>query len=107
MASAYHHLPITTPLWYMALFGVGAVIMRGAGCTINDMWDRKYDAAVGKPRIRFIILFAKRIERTKNRPIARGDVTQFQALTFLGVQLSAGLAILTQLNWYSCVWFLL
>lgn len=66
--------------------------MRGAGCTINDMWDRKYDAAV---------------ERTRNRPIARGDVTQFQALSFLGVQLTAGLAVLTQLNWYSCVSVLL
>jgi 4-hydroxybenzoate polyprenyltransferase len=48
MASTIHHLPITTPLFYMGLFGVGALIMRGAGCTINDMWDAKYDAAVGK-----------------------------------------------------------
>jgi hypothetical protein len=47
MASTMHHLPITTPLFYMGLFGVGALIMRGAGCTINDMWDAKYDAAVG------------------------------------------------------------
>jgi 4-hydroxybenzoate polyprenyltransferase len=38
--------------------------------------------------------------RTRNRPLARGDITQFQALSFLGLQLSAGLAVLTQLNWY-------
>ena len=60
--------------------------MRGAGCTVNDMWDVKFDKAV---------------ERTQNRPLARGDITQFQALTFLGGQLSLGLAVLTQLNWYS------
>ncbi|GHJ84338.1 hypothetical protein NliqN6_0740 [Naganishia liquefaciens] len=86
MASTANHLPVTMPLFYLALFGTGAIIMRGAGCTINDMWDSKIDKAV---------------DRTRNRPIARGDVSQFQALTFLGVQLSAGLAILTQLNWYS------
>jgi len=86
MASTAVAAPLTTPLWYMALFGVGAMIMRGAGCTINDMWDMKIDRAV---------------DRTKLRPLAAGDVTPFQALCFLGVQLSAGLAILTQLNLYS------
>ncbi|KIR32687.1 4-hydroxybenzoate polyprenyl transferase [Cryptococcus deuterogattii MMRL2647] len=86
MASTVHHLPPTTPLFYMSLFAVGAVIMRGAGCTINDMWDWKMDA---------------KVERTKTRPLAAGDVTQFGALTFLGAQLTAGLAVLTQLNWYS------
>ena len=40
------------------------------------------------------------IERTKTRPIPNGDVTVPQAVGFLGVQLSAGLAVLTQLNWY-------
>jgi 4-hydroxybenzoate polyprenyltransferase len=35
------------------------------------------------------------------RPLAAGDLTTFQALSFLGVQLSLGLAVLTQLNWYS------
>lgn len=98
MASTVNHLPITTPLLYMSLFGLGALIMRGAGCTINDMWDAKYDAAVGTLSLKCI---ADGLERTKNRPLARGDVTQFQALTFLGAQLSAGLAVLTQLNWYS------
>lgn len=47
MASTANHLPITTPLFYLALFGTGAIIMRGAGCTINDMWDSKIDKAVG------------------------------------------------------------
>nr|XP_018264530.1 4-hydroxybenzoate polyprenyl transferase [Kwoniella dejecticola CBS 10117]OBR86688.1 4-hydroxybenzoate polyprenyl transferase [Kwoniella dejecticola CBS 10117] len=88
MASTALHLPPTVPLFYISLFGLGALIMRGAGCTINDMWDAKMDA---------------KVDRTKSRPIAAGDVTQSQALSFLGLQLSAGLAVLTQLNWYSIV----
>ncbi|KAJ3106875.1 Para-hydroxybenzoate--polyprenyltransferase, mitochondrial precursor (PHB:polyprenyltransferase) [Phlyctochytrium planicorne] len=70
----------------LALFGAGAFIMRGAGCTINDMWDKDID---------------KKVDRTKDRPLASGQISQFQALVFLGAQLSCGLAILTQLNMYS------
>jgi len=86
MASTINHLPPSVPLFYMGLFGVGALVMRGAGCTVNDMWDVEFDKAV---------------ERTKGRPLAAGDVTQFGALCFLGGQLGVGLAVLTQLNWYS------
>lgn len=39
--------PVSIWLTNLALFGVGAVIMRSAGCTINDMWDAKIDAKVG------------------------------------------------------------
>ena len=67
---------------------LGAFIMRGAGCTINDMWDKDFDGQVA---------------RTRNRPIASGDITQFQALTFLGAQLTAGLGVLLTLNNYRCV----
>ncbi|CZS99426.1 related to para-hydroxybenzoate polyprenyltransferase precursor [Rhynchosporium agropyri] len=55
--------------------------MRGAGCTINDLWDRNLD-----PHVR----------RTRLRPIARGAVTPFKALAFTGVQLFTGLGILLQ-----------
>lgn len=41
-----------------------------------------------------------KLERTRERPLANGDITQKQALTFLGAQLTAGLAVLLQLNWY-------
>lgn len=41
------HLPPSTLAWNTLLFGAGAFIMRGAGCTINDLWDRKLDAQVG------------------------------------------------------------
>ena len=70
----------------MTLFLSGAFVMRGAGCTINDMWDRNIDS---------------KVERTKTRPLASKEVTPFQALVFLGGQLSIGLCILLQLNWYS------
>ncbi|XP_023312782.1 4-hydroxybenzoate polyprenyltransferase, mitochondrial-like [Anoplophora glabripennis] len=72
--------------YMLALFGIGALVMRGAGCTINDMWDRDIDA---------------KVERTKDRPLVNGDVSLKQAFLFLGGQLSVGLIILLQLNWYS------
>ncbi|KAF8324422.1 4-hydroxybenzoate polyprenyl transferase [Cantharellus anzutake] len=86
MASYAHLSPPTVPLTYIALFGTGSLIMRSAGCTINDMWDRDLDRAV---------------DRTKTRPIANGDITRVQALWFLGGQLTMGLGVLLQLNWYS------
>ena len=64
-----------------ALFFAGAVIMRGAGCTINDLWDRNLDPQV---------------ERTRLRPIARRAITPQKAIVYLGFQLFAGLAILLQ-----------
>ncbi|XP_053673974.1 4-hydroxybenzoate polyprenyltransferase, mitochondrial [Anopheles nili] len=70
----------------LGLFGVGAFIMRGAGCTINDLWDRDIDAKVA---------------RTRNRPLVAGEITPFDALVFLSGQLGVGLLVLLQLNWYS------
>lgn len=63
------------------LFASGALIMRGAGCTVNDLWDRNLDPHVA---------------RTRLRPIARGAITPFRGLVFTGAQLMAGLAILLQ-----------
>ncbi|XP_004391032.2 4-hydroxybenzoate polyprenyltransferase, mitochondrial isoform X1 [Trichechus manatus latirostris] len=75
------------PDWYMlSLFGTGAVLMRGAGCTINDIWDRDYD---------------KKVSRTANRPIAAGDISTFQSFVFLGGQLTLALGVLLCLNYYS------
>ncbi|CAG9834516.1 unnamed protein product [Diabrotica balteata] len=72
--------------YMMALFATGALVMRGAGCTINDMWDKDIDG---------------KVERTKERPLVNGDISMKQALVFLSGQLSVGLAILLQLNWPS------
>ncbi|KAL8620370.1 hypothetical protein ACOMHN_012995 [Nucella lapillus] len=77
------HLPDP---WILTLFGVGAFFMRGAGCIINDMWDTDFD---------------KKVERTKQRPLASGELTHRQALVFLASQLSISLGILLQLNNYS------
>lgn len=63
--------------------------MRGAGCSINDLWDRNLDPHV---------------TRTKFRPIARGAITPFQGLAFTGAQLLAGLGILVQFP-TSCLWY--
>lgn len=68
--------------WLFLLFCVGAVVMRGAGCVINDLWDRDFDRAV---------------ERTKQRPLASGAVSPKQALAFLAFLLLIGLGILLQL----------
>lgn len=68
--------------YLMALFAVGSVIMRGAGCVVNDLWDRDLDRSV---------------ERTKNRPLASGQVSVKQALGFTAALLIVGLLILVQL----------
>ena len=67
----------------MALFLVGALVMRGAGCTFNDIIDRDIDAKVA---------------RTATRPLPAGQVSVRAAWLFLGLQLAAGFAVLLQLN---------
>ncbi|WP_395674363.1 4-hydroxybenzoate octaprenyltransferase [Inquilinus sp.] len=70
-------------LWYWLLFGIGAVVMRGAGCTVNDILDRDFDA---------------RVARTRTRPIPSGAVSPTQAVLFLIAQLLLGFLILVQFN---------
>jgi 4-hydroxybenzoate polyprenyltransferase len=65
------------------LFAVGALVMRSAGCVVNDLWDRDIDRMVA---------------RTAGRPLASGMLGPRQALAFLAVLLLVGLAILLQLN---------
>lgn len=109
LAAPQAGLPPSALAWNLALFGTGALIMRGAGCTINDLWDRDIDKAVGA-------LYAFAVpprslkagaDRTKARPLAAGVVSVNEAIGFLGLQLAAGLCVLTQLNQYryalSCV----
>jgi 4-hydroxybenzoate polyprenyltransferase len=67
----------------LALFFVGAFVMRGAGCTWNDITDRDLDA---------------RVERTRSRPIPAGQVSVPQAMAFLVLQALIGLAVLLQFN---------
>ena len=74
--------PWPNPL-HCALFLVGAVAMRGAGCTYNDIVDRDLDT---------------RVERTRDRPLPSGQVTLKGALAFLGLQALIGLLVLVQFN---------
>src|SRR5258708_3115893 len=68
---------------WMALFAVGALVMRGAGCTWNDIVDRKVDAGV---------------ERTRGRPLPSGELKLHHALIWMALQLVVGAAILFKLN---------
>lgn len=70
-------------LWVVSLFTLGAFVMRGAGCVVNDLWDRDLDAQV---------------ERTRARPLASGAVTPFQAIVFLATLSFIGLFILLHFN---------
>ncbi|MBZ8133469.1 4-hydroxybenzoate octaprenyltransferase [Afifella sp. IM 167] len=70
-------------IWHMILFLIGAVAMRGAGCTYNDLVDQDIDAKVA---------------RTRARPIPSGAVSWQQALLFLFLQCLVGLLVLVQFN---------
>lgn len=86
---AYPSLGALQVLSTMALFFSGAVVMRAAGCTINDLWDRDLDPHVS---------------RTRLRPIARGAIKPQAALVYTGAQLLTGLAVLLQFP-NQCLWY--
>jgi 4-hydroxybenzoate polyprenyltransferase len=69
--------------WQVALFFIGAFVMRGAGCTWNDILDRDLDA---------------RVARTRSRPIPSGQVSVKAAAVFLVAQALVGLLVLLQFN---------
>ncbi|NNF78669.1 MAG: UbiA family prenyltransferase, partial [Rhizobiales bacterium] len=74
--------------WYLLLFAIGAIAMRGAGCTYNDIVDRDFDAQVA---------------RSRSRPIPSGQVTVAQAWAFLVAQCLTGLVVLLQFNNFAIV----
>ena len=73
------------PLW-VALFGIGAILMRGAGCVINDLFDRDFDSKVA---------------RTADRPLASGAIRVRAALAFLAALLLISFGILVQFNLFA------
>jgi 4-hydroxybenzoate polyprenyltransferase len=73
-------------LWHLFLFMAGAIAMRGAGCTWNDLVDYKIDA---------------RVARTRSRPLPSGRISRFAATVFLVLQALVGLLVLVQFNWFS------
>jgi 4-hydroxybenzoate polyprenyltransferase len=70
-------------LWHLALFLIGAIAMRGAGCTYNDLVDQKIDDMVA---------------RTRSRPLPSGRVSRRQAKIFLALQAAVGFMVLIQFN---------
>ncbi|GIX16706.1 MAG: 4-hydroxybenzoate octaprenyltransferase [Rhodothalassiaceae bacterium] len=82
--------PLDQPLrwWQMALFLIGAVVMRAAGCVWNDILDRDLDA---------------RVARTRDRPLPAGEVSVRAAIVFLCLLLLAGLAVLLQFNRFTVI----
>ena len=74
--------------WFLLLFALGAAIMRGAGCALNDIADRNFDA---------------RVARTASRPIASGAISVRSAVFFMAALSLAGLAVLVQFNTFAVV----
>ena len=70
-------------LWHLALFFIGAHVMRGAGCAWNDFLDRDIDG---------------KVERTRSRPLPSGEISARAALVFMLALALIGLAVLLQFN---------
>ena len=70
-------------IFYLVLFFLGSVLMRSAGCIVNDIVDRNLD---------------KQVERTKNRPLANGDLSLKEALIFTVILAAACLYLLSLKN---------
>ncbi|MBV8850380.1 MAG: 4-hydroxybenzoate octaprenyltransferase [Methylobacteriaceae bacterium] len=85
-ALATSSLGLAPNLLHFLLLLIGAVAMRGAGSTYNDLVDRDIDA---------------RVERTRNRPLASRRLRPRQALVFLVLECLVGLAVLLCFNWFA------
>jgi len=92
MWPGYWSITMATPIGkfpepkLLLLFGIGSFVMRGAGCIINDIVDKNID---------------KKIERTKIRPLASGELTIPQAIALLSFPMTVGLGILLCFNSYT------
>ncbi len=71
-------------LWTLALFFIGAVALRGAGCVVNDLWDRDLD---------------RRVARTADRPLASGAISGRRALALIVALVGLGVLVLAFLPW--------
>jgi len=70
--------------FYSFLFFAGSVLMRSAGCIVNDIFDKNFD---------------KKVERTKNRPITSGKISMFLASTYVIILCSIALMVLINFNY--------
>lgn len=94
MAAAAHAQPgdsianVLPSPWHLFLFLAGAIAMRGAGCTYNDIVDTDID---------------EQVARTRSRPLPSGKVSRAQAWTFLIAQSLVGLVVLLQFNGFTII----
>ena len=84
LAILWDRTPVWQDVWIFVACGFGAGLMRGAGCTWNDITDRNFDGAV---------------ERTRSRPIPSGQVTVKGAVLWMVLQALIAFAILLTFNW--------
>jgi len=81
-------IAISKIIFTTILFIIGAFVTRSAGCIINDLLDKNFD---------------KKVERTKNRPLACKKISTKKALFFLAILLFLGLIILVQFNYQTII----
>ena len=74
--------------FYLFLFFLGSILMRSAGCIVNDIMDEEFD---------------KKVERTKNRPIASGKVSKKLGLIYILILCLLALLILINFNWFTII----
>jgi len=79
---------LVTYFYFLALFLLGAILMRSAGCIANDIADRKFD---------------KKVFRTKNRPIASGKISISRAIVYSSILCLIALFVLVQFNNFTIV----
>ena len=89
LAFAYTITPnLNLFFYYLILFFLGSVLMRSAGCIVNDIVDKDFD---------------KKIERTKNRPIASGKITVQRSIIYVLILCLLALVILLQFNLFTII----
>ena len=74
--------------FYLFLFFLGSILMRSAGCIVNDIMDEEFD---------------KKVERTKNRPIASGKVSKKLGIIYILILCLLAFLILVNFNWFTII----
>ena len=74
--------------YYLLLFFLGSILMRSAGCIVNDIMDEEFD---------------KKVERTKNRPIASGKVSKKLGIIYILILCLLAFLILINFNWFTII----
>ena len=74
--------------YYILLFFLGSVLMRSAGCIVNDILDRKFD---------------KKVTRTKNRPIASGKISVQTGILYAFILCSIAFLVLINFNFFTII----